>query len=338
VTDSKSKEAILILGMHRSGTSALAGTMGHLGFEMGHEFVETDIRINAKGYWENSDSTILDQELLVHLGSNWFDVLDLPEGWIQRCESTEFENRLIGIIDAQFGDLKQWAIKDPRLCRLLPFWIGTLDRVHTAAKCLVIVRHPFEVCQSLRKRDGIDEPYALLLWLRYILDCEFHSRVVKRSFMTYRDLLSDWRQTLQLSFNQTGLKFPHLTPSEEQGISAFVDKKLMHHSEENLSVTSPLMSLAVKCYRSIEAGDFSEFDAFRDAFDSILSDNLALVNQTKISLEQQDVYRKQIQRLLHEKNHLRKLLDEIESSLGWRTLNFFRRARGFGNPDGSDSV
>src|SRR5689334_11506011 len=65
--------AIIVLGMHRSGTSALAGTLHHLGVELGEHLMSASPD-NQRGYWEHRDIVAVNHQLMAELGAAWDDI------------------------------------------------------------------------------------------------------------------------------------------------------------------------------------------------------------------------------------------------------------------------
>ena len=80
--------AVIVLGMHRSGTSAVAGALGVLGVNLGERLVQAQAD-NPKGYWEHADAVQLHERLLAALGSAWEDPRELPVDWTQTPPARE---------------------------------------------------------------------------------------------------------------------------------------------------------------------------------------------------------------------------------------------------------
>ena len=165
----RSERAVCVTGMHRSGTSFTARVLELLGVYWGSpDRLMAPGPDNPVGYWENRDLKELNDELLAHLGGSW----DLPPvfnpGWEQASGLDLLRKRASDILDDAFGTsrLEQGIIgwKDPRLSLLLPFW----RTVTPVATTIVVVRDPLEVAASLRARNGIDAPQAMMLWLTYL--------------------------------------------------------------------------------------------------------------------------------------------------------------------------
>ena len=162
----KANKAVIVLGMHRSGTSVLTGVLSMLGIDPGRRLMSAQADVNPRGFWEHSEIVELHDQMLETLGSSWDDVALLPELWWKKPEVVPFKSKLINIIRRDFEKSPLWLLKDPRLCRLLPLWLEILHELGSKPCFIICMRNPFEVGASLSKRDGIIVGEAYLLWLR----------------------------------------------------------------------------------------------------------------------------------------------------------------------------
>ena len=180
--------AVVVLGMHRSGTSALAGMLSTLGVPFGKSLLapSTD---NPKGFWEHEEIVDLNDRILAALGSSWDDVRPLPKFWWTDQRVTPFRTQIVRVLRRDFASVRLWGIKDPRICRLVPLWCDILDELGCRACFVLIHRHPLEVAQSLRRRDGFDAIKSGLLWLEHNLLAEKWTRGRSRYFTSYDQIL-----------------------------------------------------------------------------------------------------------------------------------------------------
>ena len=128
--------AILILGMHRSGTSALAGLLARLGVELSDDLYGADAEANARGFFEHRGAVALNASILDALGSRWDDIGSLPQGWWRREELAPLKDDLRQLIRKDFTGVPTWGLKDPRLCRVLPLWLEVLGELGSAGSRL----------------------------------------------------------------------------------------------------------------------------------------------------------------------------------------------------------
>lgn len=159
-----SNRAVLILGMHRSGTSCLAGSLQEAGLHLGP--VNTAAPHNAKGNRESRAIMSLQDDLLQANGGSWDDP---PARVIWRAEHRTRRDAIIATYPAD----AVWGFKDPRTLLTLPGWLEALP----AAQFVGTYRHPLAVAASLKARNGIGLEKSLSLWMAYNhLLLDYHAR------------------------------------------------------------------------------------------------------------------------------------------------------------------
>jgi len=199
------RRAILVLGMHRSGTSALTRIIGHLGATLPLDPMP-ETADNPGGYWESRSIARFNNRLLESAGTRWNDDAPLPAAWFADPARAADREEGGALVDAAFGAAQLLAFKDPRLCRLLPFWKEVLADRGIEPCAVIALRDPAEVARSLQAR--LDDPAfrpaavaaperGLLLWLRYVLDAEARSRDMPRAVIDYPSLIADWREAVR---------------------------------------------------------------------------------------------------------------------------------------------
>jgi hypothetical protein len=167
LSGTSSQRHIVVVGMHRSGTSAVTNAIHELGVGLPHDTTMIGTGpYNEKGHWESQELARFDEALLRHLGGTWA-APPVPEpGW-ERSDDPAFvslRERALGLADRCFSR-PPIVIKDPRLCITLPLWRSVLGRQPCA---VLIVRDPLEVARSLQTRDGFPLTLGLAIWERYV--------------------------------------------------------------------------------------------------------------------------------------------------------------------------
>lgn len=184
------KLAILVLGVQRSGTSALTKTLSMGGLELPKTLIEPD-PLNPLGFWESDVLLTIHRHLLNACGSNLTDILPLPKGWLELASVQALEADLERAFISEFGDTNHCIVKDPRICRLFPIWRRLLDRLGWDYRVVIPVRHPAEVIGSMEHQGKAVGLRAQLVWLLGFLAAEAASRGVRRGFITFDQLLED---------------------------------------------------------------------------------------------------------------------------------------------------
>ena len=153
--DASSHQRVLaVLGMHRSGTSLLTGTLQEAGLVLGD--VVTAAPFNQKGNRESLPIRTLHDDLLAAAGGSWSNP---PDRVSWRPVHQALRDELI----ARFADEPIWGFKDPRTLFCLEGWLDVLPDLELVA----IVRHPLEVAASLQARDGLPLDQGVRLWQQY---------------------------------------------------------------------------------------------------------------------------------------------------------------------------
>ncbi|WP_162163033.1 sulfotransferase family protein [Roseivivax marinus] len=187
--------ALLVLGMHRSGTSVLSGVLSRLDCVMPATPIGAEPE-NPKGFYESRLVARLNDAILSSSDSAWTDWTAFSKDWYEGRGYERYLPKAVSLIETEFGGGSPIVLKDPRICRLVPFWLAALDRAGYAVRIVLTHRSSEEVRQSLSRRNNIDPAYGRLLWLRHVLDAEYDSRGLSRTFVGYDRLLSDWRREI----------------------------------------------------------------------------------------------------------------------------------------------
>lgn len=243
-----SRQALLVLGMHRSGTSAFAGALNALGVPMGNHLMAPAVD-NPKGFWENEDAVAINDALLDALDRRWDDVRAMPEGWQASAAAQTARDAIRAWVEREFSGDVLWALKDPRLCRTAPLWRDVLRDMGIEPVFALVVRHPEEVAASLAARSGVAMPEtAHLLWLHHLVDAEVASRGCRRHLLTYAALLADWQGVLRDLAVTLGLNGLDGWEDRQSAVGAFLDRKGRHQHSDGLAPTGGWAAICVEAY------------------------------------------------------------------------------------------
>jgi hypothetical protein len=176
--------ATCVMGMHRSGTSMVAGMLARCGMQVGavHELLGPSSE-NPTGYFERRAMVLLDDAVLDALGLAWDHVPHLPrEGWLDDPAIEALLDEARRIVETFPADAP-WGFKDPRASLLLQLWEQAAGE---RMACVVCVRNPLDVAASLARRGGMSQRLALQLWARYTDSALMHART-RRHVITHYD-------------------------------------------------------------------------------------------------------------------------------------------------------
>ena len=269
------RTAVLVLGMQRSGTSALARIVNFLGAAMPRHLVPAN-EWNPRGYWESAPLVALHEEMLAELGSSWDDWRAPTARWKDGEVANSFASKIRMAIDEEFANAHLIVLKDPRMCRTLPYWMSILEKSGIRSAPLLIIRNPLEVAESLRERDGIPFEKAMLLWLRHYLDAEYETRHLPRNIVTLDALLEDWKLLAVQSGARMGVQWPRQPNDAASDVREFLDIELHNHratlseldahTEVPHWVKTAYRALTLLCDEPKAAEPKRELDRMRAAF------------------------------------------------------------------------
>jgi hypothetical protein len=172
--------AIVILGMHRSGTSATTRALGLLGVSLGPEQ-------NLGKFWENQVMRRPNERLLEAFGGGWECPPVFPDDWQHSPTAKAFVGEARAAL-AEYGSAPVILWKDPRTCMTLPFWLDLLDEPPVV---VFIHRHPVEVAASLRTRNSLGTAHGYALWERFNADALRNSVGLRTVVFEYGDLVAE---------------------------------------------------------------------------------------------------------------------------------------------------
>jgi hypothetical protein len=225
------RAAYLVLGMHRSGTSAITQLLALAGATLPQNVMPGDAH-NAKGYFEPWKVALFDDERLRAAGSAWDDPFAFPFRPLPAAQERRWKARAASVLAEEYGAAQWPLIKDPRVTVLLPLWREVLSKAGLTVRCVIPVRHPMAVAGSLRRRDEFVEQKSVLIWTAYMLAAEAYTRDLPRAFVNYDALLADWRGEVRTIETAHNARLPRLTPRAAAGIDAFLTPELRHNAGE----------------------------------------------------------------------------------------------------------
>ena len=251
------RRCLVVLGMHRSGTSALTGTLEKLGAWVGETIPASEE--NPKGYFENRYVGAHNEKILLSINSKWDDLFYEIKTLTSRDLET-FTAEAVAILEAQFANRALFAIKDPRLCLIFPIWENALNRLSIQISVIIPFRNPFEVAASLAKRNNFSLEKSFILWAKHLVYAEFFSRKYPRVFIDFQDLIQKPALISELIIQALNLGVDPLQRSH--AIEAFIDISLKHH-DVGWSVDSrDTPEIVTSLSEMLLHGDFSNYSSF----------------------------------------------------------------------------
>jgi hypothetical protein len=220
--------AALVLGMHRSGTSAVTRMINLLGvpLNVSADWMPEIPRDNPTGFWESVSLCGMNDEILEKLGGSWDLPPRLERGWPADPRLVALRATAPAACEAVFPT-EQWVWKDPRNCLTLPFWLDALD---VTPVIVLVHRSPVEVALSLLRRNAISVNHSLALWERYVRTSLEAAARLPAYVLDYERLLDDpigSATDLQQFLASMGFK---VVGPDEAVVRSFVSSQLRHSS------------------------------------------------------------------------------------------------------------
>jgi hypothetical protein len=224
---------LLIVGMYRSGSSALAHALAALGYYPGSE---ADLRagdeFNEGGYWENQRIMRLNDMITAQFGLGDFACQCLPENWQDFPATPHLLQHAASQVQSLYSGREFAGWKDPRTTRLLPFWLSVLELAGFEPQFLAPIRDPVAVAQSLRRRDHIELTTGIGLWVHYNL-CALHFlRSDQVRLINYEDLIRHPREALIPVLSSLG---HHSDALKWSAVETALRAELSHHEAGQIS-------------------------------------------------------------------------------------------------------
>ena len=255
-------QAIIVLGMHRSGSSALTRVLNLHGMELGSHLMAPQ-KDNETGFWEHQDIVDVHDQILKMLNTSWDDEI-LPDHWWQKRSLRPHRKQLANILLRDFSQHSLWGTKDPRMCRLLPLWLPLFEKLNCRPVFVLGIRHPLEVAKSLEKRNGFSLQRGERLWIQHSLLLERSTRGFPRTIVPYEYLLSDWKNVV--SRVQSVLKTPWPKTPADREVEQFLNPAMRHHKA---SENSDLSALTLQAYEAFIKGFMGDQETMTRTLDSV---------------------------------------------------------------------
>jgi hypothetical protein len=200
---------VVVPGMHRAGTSVVARALQTLGLDLGDALMSADARMNARGFFEDTDVVRLDDALLDALGADWKSTALLADTDWDGPALAQARSEARVLLERKLARTGSFACKDPRIPRLLPLWQRVFGALGVDDAYVIAVRHPLAVIASLTARDGLDPRRSAWLWVEHLLCALRYTQGRVRVVVDYDRLLANPGRELARMAQALHLPAPH---------------------------------------------------------------------------------------------------------------------------------
>jgi GT2 family glycosyltransferase len=229
--------AVVILGMARSGTSAVTRLLALLGVQLGpQQALLPPAGENAKGFFEHRGIMGVNKELLERMGGSWSQPPRLTDGWQRDARIEDLRVRARELIAADFAAAPLWGFKDPRTSLTLPFW-DELLREHGRdaqpgrdVRYVICHRRPLDSARSLQQRDRIRLDDGIALWTHYTAAALAHTARRPRILISYEGLFGDRHALVGDLAGFLGVIEQAQSARVRAEIDGWIEEGLRHHT------------------------------------------------------------------------------------------------------------
>lgn len=229
------RQLALVLGMHRSGTSALTGMLAHAGLHAPRDLMPPTPR-NPQGYWESLAVMQSNDRMLKQLGRTWATYRPLREDdWNGKEHAIHrWCAELLRHLRTNYPTQSRAILKDPRLCPLMPGLRSWLESDLINVVFLLPIRHPAEVAASLHTAEGTPVHEVLQLWLLHMFSAERNSRGFDRLIVGYQEMVEQPNVVLDrcVQFLQKADGSEQQPPTWNSKAADFINPNLRHHHRQ----------------------------------------------------------------------------------------------------------
>jgi hypothetical protein len=269
---------VLITGTGRSGTSTMSGTFDHLGLHVPGPYLGAN-KSNPKGFFESKWAVQFHKQITSGSGINDFDSRPDAFALAQAAVTDELRAELREFLARESSEHDQVVVKDPRSVWAQQVWREAAEQAGLEIVYISMLRHPAEVVGSrttyYAKSAGETErrsyeTFNIARWVNSSLVSERETRGQRRAFVSYVDLLADWRPVLAGLADDLGLTYDvDVAGGESSRVDEFIDPGLRRHQVtwDDLEVPEPLQSIAQPVWDdllALQAGHGEDADASAD--------------------------------------------------------------------------
>ena len=244
------RNILLILGMHRSGTSYIAEKVKQLGYASNSSDIEKN-NFNPNGYNEEARVVQLHDDLLAHFDRQWGHYqhwLSLPDGWLDDEVTKNAYDQIKMMIEE--SDLSRTFFKDPRMVLFIDLWKDVLNDLRVNYSTIVVMRNKKSVVKSLVTRDKFSEELAGAIY-------DYYNYLLVETLAKTRDLainFEDYAKNEDELLNKLS-SFLKIAPSDQTSIfnESLDHSALREHDPKfgagiNLDYPSPALISEAKQY------------------------------------------------------------------------------------------
>jgi hypothetical protein len=243
---------VLVLGMHRSGTSLCSHVLSALGIDMADKISNPGATSphpsNPRGHWERWEIVEFHDRILGLFNRDYlgcFHDFALPVAWWADPRVAQIRREIIAFLQQRMGD-GYFGFKDPRTVRLLPMWHQIFSELKLAPRLVLCLRNPAQVARSLHARDGVDPVNGEYRWLVHMIDFYRYTSNFDYCTVEYEAWFSNPAANIDKLFKFLELPWQQSESDLTLLLSDLIDRTARHDDLAHSDVSQPLVRTLYK--------------------------------------------------------------------------------------------
>ena len=235
------RRIVVVLGMHRSGTSLCAHILSAMGIDMADEL--RAVPANAKGHWERWEIVEFHDRILELFNRSYFGPFhdfSLPVAWWADPRVHQIKSEIVAFLKQRMGE-SDFGFKDPRTVRLMPLWHQIFNDLKLTPKIILCLRNPAQVTRSLKARDSIDVDNGEYRWLVHMADFYRYSGSFDVCTVEYEEWFRDPLVNFEKLRTFLDLQWQQSEADLGLVLSGIIDPALRHDSSDHKEASHPLV-------------------------------------------------------------------------------------------------
>lgn len=245
------KRVFVVLGMARSGTSAIAKALNVLGVDLGDKLLSAR-SVNPKGFYEDTEIMYgVNRRVISLLGNPWISSNPFADAQFKNnSELHLYKSKAVQLLQQRFATTQCWGFKDPRTVGILHFWQEIFTTLDVDDSYIITMRDPLSSASSNQKYMQTDIEVGLVQWMTALISAVDGTRGKNRVIISYDLMLENPRLQLERMHKTLAMTAAPDAQAMDEYANNFLDKKMRHHvfDKEDLR-QHPAMAVAPLCLR-----------------------------------------------------------------------------------------
>lgn len=241
------KKIFVVLGMARTGTSAISRALKVFGVNLGDALTSGNSEWNSTGFWEDREIVYgVNGKIFSRLDFAPYGMLTIPDADLSSRNIPDIHTVAAAILNNRLQHADFFGFKDPSTIKVLPFWREVFLTLGVQDYYLIALRNPLAAARSYHKLTGCELELGLLLWCAHLLQAVDGTVGTKRIIVSYDLLMQDPHR--QLERMQSILNPIEMNDQEAEYYSTkFLNDKLnrFQSSEEEFSLHNAVKTAAL---------------------------------------------------------------------------------------------